>query len=151
MIPVRIACHALVLSMAGCLDGRALDAPLPATVAIERTDASQPILRVQGGALPSLTGRRVDLPIGDTTFLVHHDGGGSGGEEYDGDVPMTALWIRGRGPARHLLPSLGSPPLRIDTMEEWSVTLPAGVYDLSVTLGTDPPGTVSEPAVLVVR
>lgn len=129
-----------------------IDAPLPTDlVTLEATEAGQLVLRVVDGRVPAIEGKRLDLPIGPTTFLVHHDGGGTGGEEYEGDVPMAGLWLRGRGGARHLLPSLGSRPLRIDTMEDWSVDLPAGVYELSVTLGAKPPGTISPPAFVVVR
>ncbi len=138
----------------GCppTDSAPIAAPLPTEVATpEVTQAGQVVLRVTDGHLAGLEGRRIDLKATQTTFLVHHDGGGTGQEEYDGEPPMAALWLRGRGEARHLLPSLGSPPLRIDTMEDWVVDLQPGTYDLSVTLGSVPAGSVGAPAVLVVR
>ncbi len=151
---LSIGVSALLYAATGCdPTGRAIIAPaLPTEIgAPEVTQAGQIVLRVTDGHLAGLENRRVDLPATRTTFLVHHDGGGTGQEEYEGEVPMAALWLRGRGEARHLLPSIGSPPLRVDTMEDWVVDLRAGTYDLSLTLGSQPVGSVGIPAVLVVR
>lgn len=153
-LPLSIVLCALLCGLGGC-DSLGSPARAPAVpterASPEVTDAGQVVLRVADGHLSGLEGRRVDLPAGGTTFLVHHDGGGAGDEDYEGEPPMTALWLRGRGESRHLLPSLGSPALRIDTMEDWAVQLPAGTYTLSVSLGTTPAGSVSPGAVLVVR
>ncbi len=134
------------------MDPGSLEAPLPSERATpEVTDAGQVVLRILDGHLVGQEGRRLDLAAGSTTFLVHHDGEGAAEAQDEAEPPVTAVWIRGRGEARHLLPSLGSPPLRIGTMEEWAVQLPPGVYELSVTLGTSPPGTVGPAVVVVAR
>jgi hypothetical protein len=153
-LPLSMIACAVLCALAGCeLTQRvSLAPPLPTQSATpEVTQDGQIVLRITDGHLANLEGRRVDLPAAQTTFLVHHDGGGTGQEEYDGEPPMAALWLRGRGEARHLLPSLGSSPLRIDTMEDWVIDLLPGMYDLSVTLGAAPPGHPAAAAVLVVR
>jgi hypothetical protein len=46
-----------------------------------------------------------------------------------------ALWLRGRGDARHRLPQHSIGPVNSGVQEDWAVDLPPGDYLLSVTLG----------------
>jgi len=144
---LRALLPAITALLLGCGEPSRLPATPPPTAPITEIpgDDGRPLLRVVDGALPDLAGKRIELPAGRTTFLIRHEGE----EPAADDPPKTALWLRGHGEARHLLPSFGSRPLRIATMEDWSVDLPAGVYDLSVTLGPAVPP--APPAVLVVR
>ena len=143
---LRALLPAIAILLLGCGEQRPeVIPPLPDSVTETPRDDGRPLIRVVDGALPDLAGKRIELPAGRTTFLIRHEGE----EPASDEPPKTALWLRGRGEARHLLPSFGSRPLRIATMEDWSVDLPAGVYDLSVTLGPAVPP--APPAVLVVR
>lgn len=144
---LRALLPAIAALLLGC--GEPPRAPVTPPLAAPTTeiprDDGRPLLRVVDGALPDLAGKRIELPAGRTTFLVRHEGE----DPQSDDPPKTALWLRGRAEARHLLPSFGSRPLRIATMEDWSVDLTPGVYELSVTLGPAVPP--APPAVLVVR
>jgi hypothetical protein len=133
--PVCLLVFGLLIGCAGDGVVRSLD-PLPrgGTTTLERTDDGKPVLLVRQGTLPELRGEALQLPPGEATFLVFHDGEGSEPEE--GEEPARAtLWIRGRGARRHTLPSAVSPAVEPGASDDWTVDLPPGTYDLSVTLG----------------
>ena len=146
----RLLVVALV-SLAGCgrlgPDGAIGGTPRAPT----RTEDGEVLLRVVRGRLVGLKAP-VLLPPGPTRFLLHHDPDGDEIEEAEGqDPPVAAVWIRGRGAARHLLPSSGTAPVRIDSQELWEVDLRPGIYELSLTAGAQPLGSIGPPVVVVVR
>ena len=142
---------ALSLAAVGC-GPTAVQAPVEGVPhPPERTDDGEVRLRVVQGELVGLPGPLLLAP-GPTRFLVDHDAEGAEVEEIEGqELRAAAVGIWGRGEARPLLPSGGSPMVRLDSQELWEVDLRAGVYELSLTAGADPVGSVGPPVVVVVR
>lgn|GEM_PF-6939041 len=125
-----------LVALSGCAPEKTvrLDAPPKLSAAqLETTDDGRPILRIRNGALVGASGKLLTLPPGESTVLVVHDG-----EADDGEEPVrAALWLRGRGDRRHLLPNLVSPLIELGTSDDWTIAAKPGLYDLSVSMGGD--------------
>jgi len=104
-------------------------------------------IEVTGGELKGLEGRATRLQSGETRFNVVNRVPGARTDKPGLDLSerAIALWLRGRGDARHRLPQYSIGPVNAGVQEDWVVDLPPGDYLLSVTMGG-----VSE-ATLVVR
>lgn len=102
-------------------------------------------LEVVDGRLPGLAGKRSELPAGSLTFNVVNrvEGARADIPGLDLSEQAIALWLRGRGPARHLLPQHSIGPVNAGVQEDWQVELPPGDYLLSVTMGGDAEATLS--------
>ena len=129
-----------------------IDPPLPNLPALEhpREEDGKVEVRVINGRMPHLEGHITRLEPGPRTLLVVTGEDRARGEsESDGAGPV-ALWLRGRGSQRALLPQFTSGRVNPGTRQDWSVDLKAGHYLLSITYGTDRDVTRPE-AVIIVR
>jgi hypothetical protein len=94
-------------------------------------------IEVAEGRLVGLEGRVSRLRAGPVTFNVVNrvEGARSDVDGLDLSQLAIALWLRGRGDARHRLPQHSIGPVNSGVQEDWAVDLPPGDYLLSVTLG----------------
>jgi len=94
-------------------------------------------IEVSSGHLPQLEEKASRLPAGPSVFNVVNkvDGARADVEGLDLSERAVALWIRGRGPARHRLPQFSIGPVNSGVQEDWPVELPPGDYLLSLTMG----------------
>lgn len=93
----------------------------------------RPFLEIREGRLEGLDGALVVLEPGPVEFVVRT--APEGLPPRSGEEPMAAaLWLRGRGDRRHLLPESTSPLVNPDNTDDWVVTLHPGLYDLTVQL-----------------
>lgn len=142
----RACCLLLVLLLFGCSGGlegprQSVDEPLPnrprAELATDDDGGQRPVIAVEGGRLVDLEGRLNLVPAGRVTFFVVNRVEGAGVEEDGLDLSeaAVALWLRGRGSRRHLLPEATIGPVNAGVQEDWTVDLAPGDYLLSVTSG----------------
>lgn len=101
-------------------------------------------IEVTGGELKSLEGRATNLQSGETRFNVVNRVPGARTDQPGLDLSehAIALWLRGRGDARHRLPQYSIGPVNAGVQEDWVVDLPTGDYLLSVTMGGASEGTL---------
>ncbi len=125
-------------------DGGPVDEPLPSLPVVDAAtdDNGHFPIDVVDGAMATWPDRITRLPRGPSEILLRN---GAEHPPEEGAYSAIALWIRGRGSRVAYLPQFSSRPLFPQTMEDWSVDLKPGTYELSVTLG----GTGSSAIVLV--
>ena len=128
---------AVCLVALGCdehADGGPVDEPLPRLPVVDAAtdDNGHYPIDILDGEIPDWPQRITRLPAGPIEILVRNQ---SQHPDDPNEDLAIALWLRGRGSRRHFLPQYASPPLFPETMEDWSVDLARGTYDLSVSLG----------------
>ena len=129
------------LLLAGCTitgaDGGAVDTPVPNLDIVDAPtdDNGHYPIDIVDGTMKEWPERITRLPRGPSEILLRN---GSEHPEDENTSGAIALWLRGRGSRRHFLPMFASRPLFPQTMEDWSVDLKPGTYELSVSLGGDP-------------
>jgi len=154
-IPCLVALS-LLLGCAQTLPGwggrNSIDPPLPNLPALEhpREEDGKVEVRVINGRMPHLEGHITRLEPGPRTLLVVTGEDRAKGESEPGGAGPVALWLRGRGAQRALLPQFTSGRVNPGTRQDWSVDLKAGHYLLSITYGADLDALRPE-AVIVVR
>lgn len=116
-----------------------IDEPLPAGARVELPldEEGRPMMVVENGVLQDLPDQVSRLPSGPSTLLVRNvvQGAGVEIEGLDLSTQAIALWMRGRGRLRHLLPEHTIGPVNAGVQEDWNVDLPPGEYVLTVTSG----------------
>jgi len=123
-----------VALVAGCGPRVASLDPLPDMPSAEvPVRDGRPFLEIREGRLGALHDSVVTLAPGTVEFVVRT--APEGLPPRQGEEPLAAaLWLRGRGARRHLLPESTSPLVNPDNTDDWVVTLQPGIYDLTVQL-----------------
>ena len=131
---------------------KSIDPPLPALSRLEhpREEDGKVEVRVMRGHMPHLENHITELKPGPRTLLVV-TGEARAGEDSSAEAfGPIALWLRGRGSQRALLPQFTSGRVNPGTRQDWEVNLEPGHYLLSITYGMDTTADAPE-AIIVVR
>jgi hypothetical protein len=116
---------------------RATTAPLPELPTRDALrEDGKVVIRVVNRRLVDFEGHLTRIPSGPQTLKLYNDVPGADVSVHGLDLrhEATALWLRGRGAARHWLPQWTTGQVNGGVGEDFEVDLPPGDYVLTETM-----------------